>query len=81
MRYAVIAICVHSPDAVPEVNRHLSDNSSIILSRTGIPLKERGVRLISLIVEADTDIIGKISGKIGRIRDVEIKSLVMKQNC
>lgn len=67
-----------SKGRIDEVNRLISENSSIVLGRMGLPLREHGLRLISLIVEGNTDAIGKMAGQIGQLEGVEIKSMIMK---
>jgi putative iron-only hydrogenase system regulator len=77
MRYAIIGICVSSRGSVEEVNSLISENSCIVMGRMGMPIREKGLRLISLIVEGNTDIIGKLSGRIGQLPGVEVKSMMM----
>ncbi|BBD07941.1 TM1266 family iron-only hydrogenase system putative regulator [Desulfovibrio ferrophilus] len=64
--------------AAPKVNRILTDFGSLIIARTGLPYKERGLSVISLIVEASTDQIGALTGKLGMLEAVKVKSLVVK---
>lgn len=62
------------------LNKIISKHSSIILSRQGLPLKERHSSLISLILEGTTDEIGSLTGQIGRINNIQIKSVLLKQD-
>jgi len=61
-----------------KINSVLSEFSSIIISRQGIPNKDRGFSLISVIFEATTDEAGALSGKLGRIKGVFVRSLLLK---
>ena len=79
MRIGVIAIAVYKKERIQDVNRVISDNSSIVIGRLGLPLTNRHVNMISLVVEGDTDIIGNLAGRIGSMEGVEIKSMLMKE--
>ncbi|MDC7127411.1 MAG: CopG family transcriptional regulator [Spirochaetales bacterium] len=79
MRVGIIGIAVYNKDNIQEINNIISENSEIIHGRVGIPMQNNGLNLISLIVEGDTDVIGKMAGKIGAMDGVEIKSMLMKE--
>ena len=76
-RTGVIGILVRQKEAVPIVNRLLSDYSSIILGRIGLPRPENGVSIISLIVEGSNDEIGALTGKLGSLEGITGKSLLL----
>lgn len=40
----------------------------------GIPYRERGISVISIIVEGDTDEIGALTGKLGNLKGVTVKT-------
>ena len=61
-----------------EVNKILSEFGELIVSRTGIPYKERNVSVMTLIVDATTDQIGALSGKLGGVEGVSVKSALSK---
>lgn len=60
------------------INSILSDFSSIIISRQGIPLKEKGFSIISIVIESTTDELGALTGKLGKIPFLQVKSLLLK---
>jgi len=60
------------------INSILSDFSSIIISRQGIPMKDQGYSLISVILESSTDELGALTGKLGKISNLQVKSLLLK---
>lgn len=72
-KLAVIAIVVEREESVRELNELLHDYGSYIISRMGIPHRERGVSLISVAVDAPADVISSLSGKTGRIEGVSAK--------
>jgi len=77
MRVGIIGIAVYNPEHVPVVNRVLSEHNEIILGRMGLPIREQGCKLISLMVEGNTDCIGKIAGSLGGLKGVRIKSMLL----
>ena len=44
-----------------------------IVGRMGIPYKNRGVAIISLVIDAPVNIISSLSGKLGMLDDVSVK--------
>ena len=60
------------------VNTLLSDFGDIILARTGVPCPERNCSAISLVIDASTDRLGSLTGKLGRIEGVSVKSMLSK---
>lgn len=76
-RLAVIGILVNDRQISAErVNHILSTYGNIIVGRMGIPYKERGVSIIALIVDGSTDNIGALTGKLGNIDGVKVKSAI-----
>lgn len=78
-RIGVIAILVTNTDSVAGMNDILHQYGTIILGRQGLPLRDRGIHVISLIIEGTTDEIGALTGKIGRLPGVTAKSVLSKQ--
>jgi len=75
----VIAIIVKERSAVAnEVNSVLTQYGSVVLGRMGLPYRERNLNIITLIVDASTDEIGALTGKLGRIDGVTVKSTLAK---
>ena len=64
--------------SVARINALLSEYSEIVLGRQGIPLHDRGISIISLVIEGGTDRINALTGKIGRLEGVEVKSILSK---
>ncbi len=78
-RIGVVAIIVENEDSVQKVNSILSSYSDLVVGRMGVPYKEKKVRVISIIVDGTTDLIGAMTGKIGRIDGVTVKSALTKK--
>ena len=77
-RIGTITILIKGKDPVPAVNALLSEYSSIILARQGLPIHHRNISVISLVIEGPTEIINALTGKIGRLKNVEVKSILTK---
>ncbi|MDP4281757.1 MAG: CopG family transcriptional regulator [Bacteroidota bacterium] len=77
-RIGTITILIQGKTSVPAVNSLLSEYSSIILARQGLPLQHRHIQVISLVIEGTTETINALTGKIGRLKDVEVKSILTK---
>jgi putative iron-only hydrogenase system regulator len=73
-RVAVIGILVSNrEDDSSKVNDILSCYGDIIVGRLGVPYKNRGISVISIIVDGTNDEIGALSGKLGNINGVKTK--------
>jgi len=73
-RLGVVGIVVEDRSVVPEVQKLLSDNSAIILGRMGIPDRESGFSAISVVVKGSVEEISALTGKLGKIKNVSVKS-------
>ncbi len=77
-RLAVIGIIVETKDSIGEVNRILSEYADNIIGRMGIPHKERGVSIISVVIDAPSDYISALSGKLGKLKGISSKVVYSK---
>ena len=60
------------------VNALLSEFGDIILARTGVPCPHRNCSTITLVVDDTTDQIGSLTGRLGRLEGVSVKSMLSK---
>ncbi len=75
----VIAIIVKNREgSSKQLNDTLSQFGHIIIGRMGIPYQERDLNIITLIVDATTDEIGSLTGKVGQLSNVTVKSTLAK---
>jgi putative iron-only hydrogenase system regulator len=77
-RIGTIAILIKGKDSVPAINNLLSAYSDIILARQGLPLRDRNISIISLVVEGSVEEINALTGKTGRLKDVEVKTIITR---
>jgi putative iron-only hydrogenase system regulator len=61
------------------VNDVLSGFSDIILARTGLPNAKENYSVITLVIDATTDELGILTGKLGNLRGVSVKSGLAKK--
>ncbi len=73
-RIGVIGIVLKSKEHVSEVNKLLSLHSEIIIGRMGVPDRESGINAISVIVKGTNEEISALTGKLGKLSDVYVKS-------
>lgn len=77
-RIAVVATVVSNPDAVERVNMLLHEFRNYIIGRLGIPSKERAVSVITVVLDAPSEKINTLSGKLGMLENVTSKVLITK---
>ncbi|MBR2778611.1 MAG: iron-only hydrogenase system regulator [Firmicutes bacterium] len=77
-RLTIIAIVVEEPDSAVNINSLLHEYSSYIIGRMGIPYPSRQVSLISVAIDAKEDVISALTGKLGRLNGVTVKTAYSK---
>ena len=77
-RLGVVAIILEDKKYADQVNDILHEYNQIIIGRMGLPYKERSVAVISLIVDATGDEVSALTGTLGRIDGVTVKSALAK---
>ncbi len=77
-RLAVIGIAVSNREETASmVNEILSDFGNIIVGRMGIPYKDKGISIISIIIDGTNDEVGAITGKLGNIKGIKVKVAIL----
>lgn len=74
-RIAVIAIIVEDRSRSGELNLLLHDYGEYIVGRMGVPYREKGVNVISVILDAPQEKISALSGKLGMLDGVTSKTV------
>lgn len=77
-RVAIIGIIVENGEAVAPMNQVLHEYGDCIIGRMGIPYKKRGISIISIAIEASTEKINALTGKLGKIDGVSAKATFSK---
>lgn len=73
-RVAVMSIIVENGDSVERINALLHENGEHIIGRLGIPYRKRGISIISIAMDAPQNTISTLSGKIGNMPGVSVKT-------
>ena len=74
-----MGIIVHDrKKAAPLVNQILTEFGSVIAGRMGLPYERRNCSIITLIVDATTDELGALTGRLGIVEGVSVKSALSK---
>ena len=74
-RVALIGVIVEKLDCSEKLNAILHDYCEYIIGRMGVPYKDKNVSVISIAVDAPNDVINALSGKIGRVSGVSVKTI------
>ncbi|MDI9540096.1 MAG: iron-only hydrogenase system regulator [Bacillota bacterium] len=79
-RIALIGIIVSDKDSVAKLNELLSESGQYIIGRMGLPYKEKDISIISIVIEAENNIISSLSGKLGMLKGVSVKTIYHKED-
>ena len=78
-RVAVVSIIVENPDSVAQINEILHSASDYIIGRMGLPYRQKGISIISVVIDAELNTISALSGKLGRLSGVTAKTTYSKK--
>ena len=70
-----MAVIVENPDSVEALNALLHEYGEYIIGRMGIPYKAKDINIISIALDAQQDTISALSGKIGKIDGISVKTV------
>jgi len=73
-RVAVLGIIVENTESTEELNSILHDYGQYIIGRMGIPYREKKINIISIAIDAPQDTISTLTGKIGKINGISVKT-------
>lgn len=79
-RIAIIGIIVENNESTKALNDVLHEFNEVIIGRMGLPYKSRKIGVISIIVDADNNTINTLSGKLGMLRGINVKTMYAKVN-
>lgn len=77
-RVALIGIIVEDTESTASLNDILHEYGGDVVARMGVPYRERGVCIISVVVDAPADRISSLSGRLGRLCGVSVKTMYTK---
>lgn len=73
-RVAVMSVIVENGESVERLNTILHEYAEYIIGRMGIPYRKRAVSVISIAIDAPQDVISSLSGKVGKLEGVTVKT-------
>lgn len=62
-----------------EFNKVVAQYKEIVRGRMGVPFFEEGITVISITVVGDVDAINSLTGKLGNIPNVSVKTAIGKK--
>lgn len=77
-RIALIGIIVEDMSSTDKLNSILHEYSEYMVGRMGIPYREKNVSIISIVIDATNDVISSLSGKLGMIKGINVKTMYSK---
>lgn len=78
-RIGFIGIMVEDLEQSDKINEAIHASAKLVVARMGIPYRERGVSVISLVVDGTNDEVSALTGRLGRIPGVTVKSMLEKK--
>lgn len=79
-RIAVICAILEEPGlSWQQFNETISASKTIVRGRLGIPFKDEGIGVVALTVIGELDEINTLTGKLGNIPHVQVKTAISKK--
>lgn len=79
-RIALLGIIVENKSTTAEINQLLHECGEYIIGRLGLPYRERNISIISVVLDAPQDAVSTLSGKLGMLPGVSVKTIFSKQS-
>ncbi|MBS7369746.1 MAG: iron-only hydrogenase system regulator [Oscillospiraceae bacterium] len=73
-RVAVMGIIVEDTSSAEALNAILHEYGQYIIGRMGVPYREKKISIMSVALDAPQDTISALSGKIGKLSGVSVKT-------
>ena len=77
-RIALIGIIVEDRTVTEKLNKILHDYADYIIGRMGIPYHNKEISIISVVVDAPQQDISALSGKLGMLPGINVKTVYSK---
>jgi putative iron-only hydrogenase system regulator len=78
-RLAAVSIIIERQVAdVGQVNELIHQFGDCVVGRLGLPYPQRGVNVITLILDTTVERLSALSGKLGKLPGIQVKSLMAK---
>lgn len=77
-RVAILGVIVDRAESVEPLNQLLHEARQYIIGRMGLPHRERGLNIISIVLDAPGDAVSALAGKVGMLPGVTAKAIYSK---
>ena len=77
-RVALLGVIVDRAESVEPLNQLLHDAREYIIGRMGLPHRERGLNIISIVLDAPEDVVSALAGKVGMLPGITAKAVYSK---
>ena len=77
-RVALVGILLQDNASSEPVNAILRENSQYVVGRMGLPYRQKGINIISIVVDAPNNTISALCGKLGMIPNITVKAIYTK---
>ena len=74
-RLAVISCIISDPESVSIMNEKLHLRAHMIIARLGVPCREYGVSVVSVVLHGTQNEISSFAGDLGKVKGVKVKSI------
>ncbi len=78
-RIALIGIIIENEDSASAVNNLLHEYGKYIIGRMGVPYRKKGINIISVVIDGENNVISSLSGKLGMIKGISVKTVYSKK--
>lgn len=77
-RIALVGIIVEDIGSTDALNELLHEYGEYIIGRMGIPYRKKNISVISVIVDAPNNVISSLTGKLGMLKGLSVKTVYSK---
>ena len=78
-RIGLIGIMREDISQTEAVNNAIHQYNQLVVARMGIPYRERGIAVITLVVDGTNDEVSALTGRLGRIPGATVKSMLERK--
>ena len=69
-----MGIILEDTDSAEALNSVLHECAPYIIGRMGVPYRKKNISIVSIALDAPQDTISAVSGKIGRLKGISVKT-------
>ncbi|MBC7123042.1 TM1266 family iron-only hydrogenase system putative regulator [Thermotoga caldifontis] len=78
-RFYIVNIVVEDrQNAYRQVNELLHEFADVVRLRVGYPVPDENMAIILLVLKANNDTVGSLTGKLGQVRGVKVRTMPIR---